>query len=104
MKIKQLGKMIRQILEATRLYFKFLIRASRSDDSWLVAVLNKVIVFASGIEGRSWHAASLLKVLGEKVGRLNKGSFSVALATCQNSRNHHYHVIIKHNQQHVASD
>ena len=98
MKTKQLGKMIRQILEATRLYFKFLIRASRSDDSWLVAVLNKVIVFASGIEGRSWHAASLLKVLGEKVGRLNKGSFSVVLTTYQNSRNHHYHVIIKHNQ------
>ena len=98
MKTKQLGKMIRQILEATRLYFKFLIRASRSDDSWLVAVLNKVIVFASGIEGRSWHAASLLKVLGEKVGRPNKGSFSLALASFRNSGEQHYDAIIKHNQ------
>ena len=63
-----------------------------------MVVLDKFVVFLSKLARARWHAARLLKVLGQNIDRPSKGSFSLALASFRNSEEQHYDVIIKHNQ------
>ena len=58
-----------------------------------MVILDKFAAFISKITERRWHAASLLKFLGQKVDWPNKGSFSVARASFQNSGEQHYDAI-----------
>ena len=58
-----------------------------------MVILDKFTAFISKITERRWHAASLLKFLGQKVDWPNKGSFSVARASFQNSGEQHYDAI-----------
>ena len=90
--------MVRQIFQAVGLCFKFRIRTHRFFDSWLLVILDKFIAFISKLTRGRWHAARLMKVLGQNIDRPSKRSFSLALASFRNSGEQHYDAIIKHNQ------